>query len=98
MNKWTQTRAYDAHYEPDADQIAFAKELSTVPDDSNTRIAMRLVFDLQRSDCYYHVLTLNDNEESFELGDTFDIPWTVGLAMLTADGIDIPEALKEKTK
>jgi hypothetical protein len=91
MTKWAHIQTYDEYYD-------FDKELFAMPDDGRTSIDMRLTFNVERSDCYYQVLTHNDSGNTFELGDTFDIPWTVGLAMLTADGIDIPEALKEKAK
>jgi len=88
MNEWTHIQTYDEYCD-------FDKELYSMPDEGNTSVDMRLTFDVERSNCYYQIILHNDSGNTFELGDTFDIPWTVGIAMLNADGIELPKKLTD---
>jgi hypothetical protein len=90
MTPWLYTQTFDEYYD-------FDKELFALPDDGRTSIDMHMTFNIENKTCHYKVITHNDNGDTFDLGSAFYVPWAVGLAMLTADGIDIPEELTGET-
>ena len=85
-NIWTLLQVYEEYYD-------FDKELYSLPDEGNTSVDMRLTFNTSKSDCYYTITLHNDSGIVVDWEKTHYIPWTVGLDMLRADNINIPEEL-----
>jgi hypothetical protein len=86
-NIWTLLQVYDEYYDYD-------KELYSLPDVGNTSVDMRLTFDINLRRCYYTISLHNDDGNTRDWEKDHHIPWAVGLAMLAADNIDIPEELR----
>jgi hypothetical protein len=85
-NKWTYIQNFDQYYDYD-------KELFSMPDEGNTSVDMRLTFNVETRTCYYGISLHNDDGNTRDWEKTHYIPWTVGLAMLAKDDIEIPEEL-----
>jgi hypothetical protein len=90
-NQWTLV----SHELGDMD---FDKELYLVPDKGHTSVGMRLTFDMDRRICSYAIRLDNDNGNSRIFHNGRSTPWAVGLAMLRADGVEIPGELLEGTR
>jgi hypothetical protein len=86
-NKWTLLQSFDEYYDYD-------KELFSMPDEGNTSVDMRLTFNIETRTCYYSLSLHNDDGNTRDWEKTHYVPWAVGLAMLAADNIDIPEELR----
>jgi hypothetical protein len=87
-NKFTYLQDFDEYCE-------YYKELFMLPDDGYTSIGMVLTFNTEKSTCYYIICTHNNAGTAHDWEHKHDIPWLVGLGLLTADGVDIPNCLKE---
>jgi hypothetical protein len=85
-HNWTLLQVYENYYD-------FDKELYSLPDEGNTSVDMRLTFDTDLRTCYYFIGLHNDDGNTRDWEQEHNIPWTVGLAMLRADNINIPEEL-----
>lgn len=85
-NKFIHVQSWDIY-------VDFDKELFRLPDEGNTSIDMRLTFNAENRRCYYYISTHNDSGEVRDWEHTHYIPWIVGLALLSADGVDIPKEL-----
>jgi hypothetical protein len=87
MSKWTYTHSYDEYYD-------YEKELYALPDEGRTSVDMRLSFNIEDKTCYYTISTHNDSGRIEDWEKAHYIHWSVGIAMLSADGVEIAEALK----
>jgi hypothetical protein len=85
-NRWTPVQSYGAYHDYD-------KELCALPDKGNTSVDLRLTFDTGFKDCYFTVSLHNDDGDTKDWEKAHDIPWAVGVAMLRADGVEIPNEL-----
>lgn len=85
-NTWTLLQGFDEYYD-------YEKELCSLPDEGNTSIDLRMTFDTAQSDCYFTISMHNDSGNTKDWEQAHHIPWSVGVAMLRADGVEIPEEL-----
>lgn len=85
-HKWTWLQSYD-------DYVDFDKELLSIPDKGRTSVDMRLTFDTTMRECYFRIALHNDNGQTLDWDRSHHVPWAVGLALLAADGLDLPEEL-----
>jgi hypothetical protein len=90
-NTWTPVHSYGAYND-------YEKELYALPDKGNTSVDLRLTFDTGFKDCYFTISLHNDDGDTKDWEQTHDIPWAVGIAMLHADGLEIPDKLKGESK
>jgi hypothetical protein len=90
-NKWTLLQVFGKYYD-------YEKELCALPDEGNTSVDMRLVFDAGFKDCYFTISLHNDSGDTKDWEQTHNIPWGVGIAMLRSDGVEIPDQLKGESK
>lgn len=85
-NKFEYVASFDEYYD-------YNKELFSLPDEGRTSIDMRLTFNTETLTCYYTISTHNDSGKGRDWEHTHYIPWIVGMALLDADGVDIPKEL-----
>jgi hypothetical protein len=85
-HNWTLLQSYDIY-------VDFDKELFSLPDEGNTSVDMRLTFNTESRTCYYSISLHNNDGNTRDWEKTHYVPWAVGLAMLAADGVDVPEEL-----
>jgi hypothetical protein len=85
-NKWTYNQSYGDYYDYD-------KELCSLPDEGNTSVDLRMTFETGFKDCYFTISLHNDSGNTNDWDEVHDIPWAVGIAMLRADGVEIPNEL-----
>lgn len=90
MSKWIYIQTYDEYYD-------FDRELYSMPDEGNTSVDMRLTFNVETKTCNYTLSLHNDDGQTRDWEEANYIPWAVGLAMLAADGTEVPEELKAIT-
>ena len=83
-NKWHFVNHDSPYYD-------FDKELYSLPDEGNTSVDMRLTFDADHRTCYYTIQLHNNDGNTRDWEKTHYVPWAVGLAMLAADGVSMPE-------
>jgi len=88
-HKWQYVQTYDEEYD-------FDKELYAVPDKGTTSVDMRLTFNVETHTCYYYISLHNDDGNTRVWGTEHYVPWSVGLAMLARDGVDIPTELTKE--
>lgn len=85
-NKWDHVQTYGNY-------VDFDKELYSLPDEGNTSVDMRMSFDTEDHTCYYTIKLHNDDCETRDWEKEHHIPWSVGVAMLVADGVEVPAVL-----
>jgi hypothetical protein len=83
---WTLLQSYDIY-------VDFDKELFSLPDEGNTSVDMRLTFNIESHTCHYSISLHNDDGNTRDWEKTHSVPWAVGLDMLAADGVKVPEEL-----
>lgn len=85
-HNWTLLQSHDIY-------VDFDKELFSLPDVGNTSVDMRLTFNTEDRICYYSISLHNDSGYTRDWERTHPLPWAVGLAMLAADNVNVPEKL-----
>jgi hypothetical protein len=85
-HNWTLLQSYDTY-------VDFDKELFSLPDKGSTSVDMRLTFNTENRTCYYSISLHNDDGNTRDWEKTHYVPWAVGLAMLAADNVNVPEEL-----
>jgi len=85
-HNWILLQSFDEYYD-------FHKELFSLPDEGNTSVDMRLTFNVEAVTCYYSLSLHNNDGNTRDWEKTHFVPWAVGLAMLAADNVEIPEEL-----
>lgn len=85
-NKWCHVNTFENY-------VDFDKELYSLPDEGNTSVDMRMSFDTEDHTCHYTIKLHNDDCETRDWEKEHRIPWSVGIAMLVADGVEVPAVL-----
>jgi hypothetical protein len=84
-NEWHHVQTFDEYCD-------FTKELYSIPDDGNTSVDMRMIFNTETRTCNYWISLHNDTFPAIDWKKAHYISWAAGLQML-GDTIDIPKEL-----